>query len=362
MKNILIIYRALSSGSFQYAGMEKMLLWLGNTLADLGHTVTFCTLYDTERCVKYSNKVKSIELGISYSNSFIRRNLDTFYHGFKRIHKFLIHNNFDYVINFGDISFFLALLLRRRLTFKLITSERGDPYNYSSFLDRLKQRFLYKSDYLVFQTDGARNFYSNINPERTFIIPNPIVIPDKQWKQENTKKSIAYVGRLDFKQKRIDVLLEAFSKVSCFHPDYKLDIYGSGDIVQLKNIIKEKSLMKSVVIHGAVNDVGDRLLLSEMFILTSDFEGIPNSLLEAMALGLPVISTDCSPGGAAMLIRNMENGILVNRGDVESLVSSIKYLIENKENAKILGINARLSMTSFTPQQIINLWHEIINK
>lgn len=363
MKQILLVYHALSSGEFSYAGMEKMLVWLGNNLAEQGYDVTFCTLYDNERCSKFSNKTKSIELGLSYHDSFIKRNFTTFILGSLKLQK-VLSQGYDYVINFGDTVFFLTLLLKRFNHYKLISSERGDPYNSANFLERLRRRLLKYSDDIVFQTTGARDFFSEQIRNKSTVIANPIEIPSaKVWSLENASKRIAFVGRIDFWQKRLDILVHAFKIVHEKYPDYFLDICGSGsEIGKLKELIDELELGSSVMLYGAVKNVYEVLLNAEMFVLTSDFEGIPNALLEAMSIGMPVISTDCTPGGAALLIGNDENGLLVNRGDIEGISNAIIKFIENKEYACEKAINARHSMNRFSPAIIIEKWNNVLSQ
>ena len=363
MKKVLLVYHALSSGSFSYAGMEKMLVWLGNSLAENGFDITFCTLFDTERCEKYSNNVKSIELGLPYYNSFFKRNLVTFGLGIKRLWFVLRKNNYDYIINFGDIVFFLALILKPFNHFTLITSERGDPYNSSDILERLRRKLIKYSDKIVFQTKGARDFFSQIVKDKSVIIANPIVIPLEVWKQETAQKRIVFIGRIDFWQKRPDLLVQAFSIVHKKYPEYLLDICGSGsELDRLRDIIKQLNLVNKVIIHGAVNNVKEFLLQDEVFVLTSDFEGIPNALLEAMAIGMPVVSTDCSPGGAALLIENGVNGFLVPRGNSSAIADAIINLISNKKKAKLMAEEARRSMSLYTSEIIIAKWKKILEE
>lgn len=361
MKRILLVYHALSSGEFSYAGMEKMLIWLGNELADNGFDITFCTLYDSSRSTRYSKKVKSIELGVSYCDSFLIRNINTFIFGTKRLIEVYKNGHYDYVINFGDTLFFNLLFIKLFYNIHLITSERGDPYNSSNILERLRRMLLKYSDKIVFQTKGARDFFSSSIRNKSTIIANPVVIPKEQWNQTDTLERIIFVGRIDFWQKRPDLLLKAFAIVHKKHPTYYLDVCGSGsELKQLQNIADELKISNFVVFHGAVQNVGDFLLRDEIFVLTSDFEGIPNALLEAMAIGMPVVSTDCSPGGAAMLIDSGRNGLLVPKGEVESIAEAICYLIDNKNVASSMAFRARETMYQYSSKKIIEKWIKIL--
>ena len=207
------------------------------------------------------------------------------------------------------------------------------------------------------------NFYKFNIPERSFIIPNPVHIPPLQWKDEETKNIIVSVGRIDIGHKRQDVLVKAYAIVHHQHPEARLKIVGDGnDKERLKNLVSDLGLSENIFFTGQVKDVYSEMIDSKIFVLTSDFEGIPNALLEAMALGLPVISTDCTPGGAAFLIEDNKYGRLVPRGDVEKVAEQIVSLLEDK-NARIkLGEAARRHVCEFKEDNIIKQWDEVINK
>ena len=163
------------------------------------------------------------------------------------------------------------------------------------------------------------------------------------------------------KQKRQDILLEAFSIVHKKYPEYKLHIYGDGpDYKLLKAYINKLGLDSSVTLFGCVKCVQQKLKDDGVFVLTSDYEGVPNALLEAMAIGMPCISTKCSPGGAEMLIQNNKNGYLIECGNINDIADCISSFIDNKELAQALGKEARISIRKFDPQIIINNWIEIL--
>lgn len=362
MAKILLLFHALSSGEYSYAGMEKMLIWLGNSLAEENNDVTFCTLYDRIPSEKYSAKVKSIELGIPYYSNFFKRNVFLFRKALCRLNEIFSKHHYDYVVNFGDTAFFLALFLKVRFPFSLITSERGDPFHNNGFTDKLRRKLMRYSSRVIFQTQGARAFYSNISSQKSCIIPNPVIIPSKQWNYWDTDDHICYLGRLEFTQKRIDILLKAFQEVLTVYPKYVLDMYGTGEIVKATALCETLGITANVVFHGAIDNINECLSKSRVFVLTSDYEGIPNALLEAMSLGMPVVSTDCSPGGAALVIDNNKNGLIVSCGEYHKVSEAICYLIGHPQESMRMGDLARKSMSLYSEKEILKLWKTVFHQ
>ena len=360
MKSILFVEGKLSSGNYTYAGKEKMIQWLGNYLANDSFDVTFCTIYDKARPLKANKKIKSIALNLPYHKSFFRRNITFFLQVPFLLNGILQKHHYNYVISFGDTSYFILTLLKQRFKYKLIVSERSDPYYNRGAQDKLKRICFRFADAVVFQTKGAQKYFPESIQHKGIVIPNSVKIPSAQWEICETTISIANVGRIDFWQKRQDLLVNSFAVVLQSHPDAILNIYGSGsDEDNLIALIRRLNIEKNVILHGVTLDVNSALLRNRIFVLSSDFEGIPNALLEAMALGMPVISTDCSPGGAALLIDNRYNGLLVPQGDCKALASAICELIEKPELCKTCGKNARNNMLKFSEERIYNMWKQL---
>lgn len=360
MKRILFVDGRLASGRFTYAGKEKMIQWLGNSLSEIGYEVTFCTTYDKTKSDKMNDKVIAIPLRYKYHDSFLVRNVIFFLRYPFSIIRVLRDKKYDFVVSFGDTSFFILVLLKWFFSYKLVVSERADPYSNSSFLDKFRRSLYQFSDFIVFQTNGAQRFFGNRILNKSFVIPNPVDIPDECWNYSITREEVACVGRIDFFQKRQDLLCRAFKLVLRKYPIWKLNIYGTGqDMEKLEGVIQELGLTNNVILHGAIKNVNEQLLKNRLFVLTSDFEGIPNALLEAMALGMPVVSTDCSPGGAAMLIENGKNGFLVPRGNEIEISNAICNLIENPQNSICMGRQARNDMSHYSEEKIMEMWNKV---
>ena len=162
---------------------------------------------------------------------------------------------------------------------------------------------------------------------------------------------------MDNFQKRLDVLIDAFEIIHPYFELYKLNIYGDGpDKCWLEEYIRNKDLQKFVIMRGVTNNTLDILSKSKMLILTSDFEGIPNILIEAMQVGIPIVSTDCSPGGARLLIQNTENGFLVERGNPKAISECVKILLEDKSCQQSFSQKSRKSLFRFSEPVIEKTW------
>lgn len=248
---------------------------------------------------------------------------------------------------------------------KHVISERNDPAHFAGkkttrFFSRLLMRF---ADGFVFQTKQAQAYYCKNIGKRSVVIHNPLYdVPQTVSERELKRNEIVSVGRLN-KQKNQKLLICAFEDIHKMFPTFRLIIYGEGpERRNLENYIKELNLDKYILLPGSVNDILDRIRDSYMFVMTSDFEGMPNALMEAMSLGLPCISTDCPCGGPAELIVNQINGRLVPVGDKDSLINAMKEMIENKRKAEDLGREARRICDSHSIDKICNEWYNYFVK
>ena len=209
----------------------------------------------------------------------------------------------------------------------------------------------------VFQTADAQAFFDESIQKKSVIIPNPIngeFIVDRYT--GNRTKEIVTACRLT-QQKNlklfIDIVLELVKKF----PDYKGIIYGDGpdydDLIQYSNSLGGNGI---IIFKGRVNDIKDKIYKSHFYLCTSDYEGISNSMLEAMTLGLNVICTDCPVGGAKLAIRSGVDGVLFPVGDKEAAVQAISDLILNKEKSELMGKAAVEIRDRWSCDRIVNQW------
>jgi glycosyltransferase involved in cell wall biosynthesis len=248
---------------------------------------------------------------------------------------------------------------------KNIISERNDPSHFAGkTTTKIVSRFLMKNAAgYVFQTTGAKEYYADSIKRRSVIIPNPLFsvenMPNEVFRGER-KKTIVSVGRLN-KQKNQDMLIEAFSEIVKTHPAYNLVIWGDGpEKDSLAKRINELELTEKVLLPGTTKDVAQEIYDNSIFVLSSDFEGMPNALIEAMALGLPCISTDCPCGGPKDLIEHGKNGFLIRVGDTEDLIHHLNLLIENPDISNNAGVNAFHIRNKLNSDRICKEWYEYI--
>ena len=225
-------------------------------------------------------------------------------------------------------------------------------------------KFLYKrADGFVFQTDEARDYFCKKIQDKSIVIANPVDDRFLKTKYVGYKSTeFINVGRLN-EQKNQILLIESFKDIIKKYPNYKLLIYGEGSLKnELSMYIKDNKLNNNVKLCGNVDDIENILKDKKGFILSSKYEGMPNALMEAMAVGLPCISTSCPCGGPKELIDGNKNGLLVENNNKEELTSSICRLIEDNNICRQLSKNARDKMQEYNCDKIVNKWFDFMKE
>ena len=340
-----------------YSGASKVFLWVAKSLAERGHDVTICT-FKTPGGVEIPNSVKWIDLTPEHLGFFGLIN---------RFRRMIKQGEYDVFISFlldGNVyNMFACCALRT----KSVVCERNDPFKPHYYKLKFWKPCFRLADGAVFQLPKVAEYYSNIKAP-TAVIPNPIIDKDDTacLPRQERKKRIVTHGRLDNEQKRHDVLIRAFALIHQEYPDYTLSIYGADGDKQRRNekalraLIAELGMGDCIRLEGKTNTPKEAMKDGMIWVLSSDFEGIPNSLIEAMSMGLPCVATDCSPGGARFLIEDGVNGCMVERGSVKGLYEKIKYMIEHPLEAENMGREAMKIRQSFMPQDIADKWEKYL--
>ncbi len=260
------------------------------------------------------------------------------------------------LMTFCNISTLSALKnLPNKAAFVEFTSPHCE-FPEESEMNLLKKSVYPRAQIAIFQTDEERDFYAYLPNTEKYVIPNPVKEGLPKRYIGNRKKEIVNFCRLD-RVKNLPLLIDAFSMLVNEHPDYILSIYGEGPLKEeLLHYAASVNLSDSVFFHDFDRELHSKISECAMFVSSSDREGLSNSMIEAMAIGLPTICTDCPAGGARMLIKPYENGLIVPMRDPEAMYLAMKTIIEDPILAEKMSINAVKIREELSEENICREW------
>ena len=320
-----------------FGGAERVISVISSELARRGHEVGIYLTKATKECVYPLDERVRL-----YSED----KLGSMSQVILSIRRFVKKHDPDVVVPFMTYQCIYTAFALAFTKYPVIVCERNDPNSIDgkaagklSFL--MRDAAFKMAEGAVFQTTGAREYFPRKIQKKSTVIMNPInpsaLLELHVGDRENR---IVNVGRLTA-QKNQKMLIRSFALIKDKYPDVNLEIYGDGELAdELKSLSVELGVENRVKLMGNVSGVGEYIKSAGIFAFTSDYEGMPNALAEAMALGLACVSTDCSPGGARMLIDDGVNGIITPCGDEEAFASALDRLLSDKALMSDLGRNA----------------------
>lgn len=327
--NITFLVANLACG-----GVERTVSYLSKYFAEHGQCTSIVCISD-EQFYDIDKRVILIKLNVPSKCSGKFDRVKKIVSRFLQIHRALKQTKPDCVICLDAQMLRFIKLQYRFGNFKLITSERTNPLMNTEKQRKSKFDSYRHSDGIVFQTERAKQCFPDDIASKGIVIPNAVgnelvigITPPSE-----RRKAITAMGRLT-DQKDYPTLIKAFGCFYKRHPEFTLEIYGSGnDKDSLLRLTHDMGLDGCVKFEGAVKDAILKVASSSCYVMSSIYEGMPNALMEALAVGTPCVSTDC-PFGPAELICDGKNGLLVPVGDDKALAEAMCKMIENTEFAE----------------------------
>lgn len=347
-------------GSLIGGGAEHVTCNMANYLVSSGYDVSILTMSETESYyldsrVSTTSLLNRSESGNAFKSLLIRT---------KRLKSFMKSNDCDAYIVMLPITIILLLAFKRYTSAPIIASERSSPSRNPKWIQYLLKKMAHRASGWVFQTPEVLEWYNPyIVTASAVIIPNAIdnELPVREDSNKLERKVVS-VGRLHA-SKRFDNLIRAFSMILPSFPEYELVIYGEGgNREELENLIEGLSLNDKVKLPGFRTDVNKEIANASLFVMSSDYEGMPNTLIEAMAMGLPCVATDCDGGAARFLVKDGVNGLLVQKSNIEQLAHAMSVILSDPEKAKSLGDEAKKIRERLSPDDVYQKWLSFINK
>jgi glycosyltransferase involved in cell wall biosynthesis len=333
--NILFFIHSLSSG-----GAERVTATLANHWASKGWSITVVTVTESARdFYSLDSRVRRITLNMA---GISRSPLHAIFNNAARVsalQRVLRHEKPDVAIAMMTTSNVTLAIAGRVARVYTIGSERTYPpaMPLGRFWEFLRRKTYPWLDALVAQTQEGKDWLAENAPAKTFaVVPNPVcfpmppqppvVAPGEVITTLGCKKVLLAVGRLG-EEKRFERLITAFSRLVCKHSDWGLVILGQGALMNtLQKQIADLNLQHKIALPGAVGNVGDWFNSADIYALTSRFEGFPNTLVEALAHGVPSVAVDCQTGPREIL-RHEIDGLLVPQDNLDELINALDRLM-----------------------------------
>ncbi len=347
--------------SMNRGGAERVMSILINNAVKMGHDVNLVLLSGISVDYELPSDLKIVKISERLTQT---KGIKKAIERLSVLKNVLVSLQPDLVVSFLTTCNMYVALALKNTNIPFVVSERNDPKTTCRGLVKsMLRNFCYrKADGVIFQTQSAKEYFSKRIQEGSVVIPNPVKNDLPSADIEHPKNVVVAAARL-MPQKNYPMLLKAFQLFWNDHPDYELHIYGDGEQREgLLALAEELGISSRVVFQGNVLDLHERIKHAKMFVLSSDYEGISNSLLEALAMGLPCVSTDCPCGGSRMLIEDGVSSLLTPVGDEVAFYQAMKKIAEDDKLALTLSQNASRVRELYSENTVIKCYFDYFDR
>ncbi len=348
-------------GSLHKGGAERVFVNLSEYFHQKGYRVTMVTQYQFPQEEEYFlppgvrrvlSDLTVEELSNSRAVNFFRR--------VRKLHGIWKREDADLVLSCIGKNNFMTVVTTMFTRTRAVVSVVGEAREeYPNRLMRMLANLLFPfADGIILQTERSRHFFHNKKIQRKAVILPNSLNPDfirPRYEGERDKRIVS-VGRMDA-NKNHEMMIRAFASLSDRYPEYTLTLYGDGELRHyLQELVERLEVTGRVFMPGVIPDVAKQIERAALFLLTSYSEGVSNALIEALATGLPVISTDVPSGGTVELMEDGVNGLIIPPGDEKALIRAIDRLLGDPDYADRLGREAAKIQERLSPERVNRLW------
>ncbi|WP_102412061.1 glycosyltransferase [Beduinella massiliensis] len=353
-RRVMFVGASLGGG-----GSERVMSIIVNAFYTQGDSVKIIRLFDDKIDYKIESGIESKYIGNDLENPIIKKVKLV-----KELRCEIKEYKPDTIISFLTTCNVISILAARGLKINMIVSERNDPNNNvkTRFAAKVRNAAYAQADCLVCQTPDAVKYFPVYIQKKSAVIPNPISesLPDPyQGKKDNR---IVMVCRLN-KQKNLPMALNAFEEFHKTHKSWTLDIYGEGNEKEkLLQIASKLESRDNIKFHGFTKNVIEEIKTAGIYLSTSDYEGISNSMLEALAMGIPCVVTDCPIGGARMVIDNGKNGVLIPVNNERACKTALRTMADDSEARMSIGRKGIEIRKKYDKVSIMKEWNAVVSR
>ena len=356
-KTIVFYIATLTRG-----GAERVIVNLANYFCREGYETYMVTLEPEEGLYPMEEGIRQIVLPMSPGGGLAVR-IGNALGRITQVRRLLKETEAMALVTFIGKTNIRGILAGLGLKTKVFVSVRSAPgREYAGKFQQTLAKILFcLAGGAVFQSEGARDFFPGPVRKKSRILYNPLS-PEyvRPLFTGDRKGGIVTVGRMD-RVKNHRLLVDAFSIVAKERPDMELTIYGGGECMgEVREQARKLGLTDRVNLPGDTKEIPDKIKDANVFVLSSDFEGMPNAVAEAFAMGVPVVSTDCPSGGARMLVKEEETGLLVPVGNKEKMAEAILRILQDEKLAAHLRETAFAFSQTLHPDKINEMWKNYI--
>lgn len=354
---------AFYCGSLARGGTERVIVNLAEHFNRIGYQVYVMTQYQYETEYPISPEITRIITDLTEEETGKSR-IKNFLNRLRKLRRILKKIQADAVVSHFGKNNFMTIVACAFIRTKVVVTVVAEPHleYYTKVMRFLAKTLFVFADGIVLRGREAVTFFPKYIKKKTVVLPNPLHSRFLRPRYEGERqKEIVTVGRMD-DNKNQALLIRAFAEIAEEFPDYRLVIHGDGsERPKLEKLIETLELSDRVDMPGRTDAVEEKVYKSGLFVMTSNTEGMPNALIEAMALGLPSISTDCPCGGPRELIQHGINGFLFPVGDKDALCEQIRYCLTHVSEMEEIGRRAAEIQKELNPEKVYQDWENYLD-